>query len=94
MHFTSQQLQSAETLLRQAISHADVSIRDRLRIRMALSPLRPMAKSRILETVSTDLCCNNFLTQDGDLYGIDLDAILAFIRELLPLILEIIAIFS
>lgn len=64
----------------------------RSRIRLAMA-FRPRARDAVLGYLSQEAGFRGVVLQEG-MFGFDWESLLAFIRELLPLILEIIAIFT
>jgi hypothetical protein len=63
----------------------------RVRVAVAMRPARVLeAQSMVVEQA----CAAGLMQDAADLDGFDWEALLEFIRQLLPLILEIIAIFS
>jgi hypothetical protein len=73
----------------EAIQNSDVSVRDKMRLRMAVR-FNPQRIAEIVhEEALIDGCCST-----EDLAAVDWDALLAFIEKLIPLILQIISLFS
>lgn len=89
---TENQKKETLNLLFQAINASDLSRIEKARLNLVLR-VRPRVRDRIVDVVATELATAGMVLADGT-YGIDLDVILAFLRELLPIILEILGWFS
>lgn len=80
--------------IREATSQSDLSFLQKVRIRIAL--ILPRQREAVLEGVANECCAEGFAIGDGSedaMRAINWDAIIEFIKKLLPLILEIIKLF-
>lgn len=77
-----------------AVAHSSVDNREANRIRRAML-LRPLVRQQIRQLVHDNCCALGYFLETGETgVGIDWNDILALIRELVPLILELIDLFN
>lgn len=87
-------MKSLDRAILATVSASDLSDADKRRVRRIMWGFRPMARQAIRNQVALELSAAQLTLPEDDAFGVDLTAIIEFIRQLLPLILELIDLFN